>query len=64
MKKSLLATNPFLKDPAVRERSLARNVESSSAVEGICVKRDSSSGRFISTKSAKGPAKAVKKTSR
>jgi hypothetical protein len=64
MKKSLLATNPYLRDPAVRERSLARNVESSSAVEGIWVKRDATSGRFISTKSAKGLAKAVKKTSR
>jgi hypothetical protein len=47
MKKSLLETNPFLKDPATRNKSLARNVVSSSAVEGIRVKRDSASGRFV-----------------
>jgi hypothetical protein len=51
MKKTLLNTNPFLKDAAIRERSLARNIESSSAVEGIWVKRDAASGRFIASKS-------------
>ena len=50
MKKSLLATNPYLRDAAVRERTLTRNIESSSAVEGIFVKRDSSSGCFVATK--------------
>lgn len=60
MKKSLLNTNPYLKDAAIRERSLVRNVESSSAIEGILVKRDASSGRFISSKtSSTGKGKRV-----
>jgi hypothetical protein len=52
MKNSLLSTNPHLKDPAKRARTLARNVESSSAIEGIQVKRDSKTGRFDKTSSA------------
>jgi hypothetical protein len=48
MKKSLLETNPYLKDPATREKALARNVVSSSAIEGIWVKRDAKSGCFVS----------------
>lgn len=47
MKKPLLKTNPHLKDAAKRERALARNIESSSAVEGIRVKRDAASGQFV-----------------
>ncbi len=35
MKKSLIETNPFLKDPAKRRRMLERSVLSSSAIEGI-----------------------------
>jgi hypothetical protein len=61
MKKSLLATNPHLKDAATRERSLARNIESSSAVEGIWVKRDSATGRFCD-KPTDSSVKAAKKT--
>ncbi|MDD2337605.1 MAG: hypothetical protein PHD01_13630 [Geobacteraceae bacterium] len=48
MKKTLLETNPHLQDASKREKALARNVETSSAVEGIHVKRDAVSGRFIS----------------
>lgn len=48
MKKSLLKTNPHLHDASKREKALARNVETSSAVEGIRVKRDAVSGRFVS----------------
>jgi len=51
MKKSLLNTNPYLKDASDREQALARNIESSSAVEGIRVIRDTATGRFISCKS-------------
>ena len=51
MKNTLLATNPHLKNAAQREEALARNIESSSAVEGIRVKRDASTGRFISRES-------------
>ena len=35
MKKSLLETNPYLKDPAQRKRLLRRSLVSSFAVEGI-----------------------------
>jgi len=60
MKKSLLNTNLYLKDAAIRERSLVRNIESSSAIEGIWVKRDASSGRFIASKtSSTGKGKRV-----
>ncbi len=61
MKKSLLETNPYLKDTDSRERALARNIESSSAIEGIRVKRDAASGRFIGNKSDKASTIVVKK---
>lgn len=48
MKKSLLETNPYLKDPARRTIALARSIETSSAIEGILVTRDAKSGKFIS----------------
>lgn len=48
MKKSLLEMNPYLKDPAARNMALARNVVTSSAIEGIRVKRDVKSGCFVS----------------
>ena len=47
MKKSLLETNPYLKDPATRDKALARNVVSSSAIEDIHVSRDAKSGQFV-----------------
>ncbi|MBI1920263.1 MAG: hypothetical protein HYS23_04180 [Geobacter sp.] len=47
MKKSLLETNPYLKDASARTKALARNIETSSAIEGIRVKRDAESGRFV-----------------
>jgi hypothetical protein len=34
-KKSLIATNPYLKDPAEREAAIALNVATSSAIEGV-----------------------------
>ena len=37
MARSLAETNPFLKDPEARKRSIARSVTTSSAVEGIRV---------------------------
>lgn len=64
MKKTLLNTNPYLKDAATRERALARNIESSSAIEGIWVKRDATTGRFMATKPGKVPAQVVKKKAR
>jgi hypothetical protein len=47
MKKSLLKTNPYLKDGKKREEAMARNIETSSAIEGIWVKRDPKAGCFI-----------------
>ena len=35
MKKPLIETNPYLKDPAMRERLISRSVRSSCGVEGI-----------------------------
>jgi hypothetical protein len=61
MKKSLIETNPHLKDPAKRAQALARNVVSSSAIEGIRVTRNANSGRFVSTdKKTATPAKPAK----
>ena len=61
MKKSLLESNPYLKDVAKRTNALARNIETSSAIEGIWVKRDQKSGQFISQKkSVSSPGKAAK----
>lgn len=61
MKKSLLETNPYLKDTSKRTKALARNIETSSAIEGIRVKRDAESGRFVAqSKNLKVPAKSAK----
>jgi hypothetical protein len=38
MKKSLLETNPYLKDPAERKGLLGRSLVSSFAIEGIYLK--------------------------
>lgn len=40
MKKSLVETNPYLKDPAQRKRLLRRSVVSSFAVEGIVLEKE------------------------
>jgi hypothetical protein len=56
MKKTLLATNPHLKNAAQREEALARNIESSSAIEGIWVKRDATTGRFLDRNPANSAA--------
>lgn len=63
MKNSLLKTNPYLKDSKKREEAMARNIETSSAIEGIWVKRDPNAGCFVHTDSITVPAKA-KRTSR
>jgi len=42
MKKSLLETNPYLKDPEQRKRLLRRSLVSSFAVEGIKIKEEAS----------------------
>jgi hypothetical protein len=40
MKKSLLETNPYLKDPVKRKRLLRRSLVSSFAIEGIYLEED------------------------
>jgi len=40
MKKSLLETNPYLKDPAKRALLMRRSLVSSFAIEGIYLKED------------------------
>ena len=62
MKKTLLNSNPYLKDSAVRERTLTRNIVSSSAIEGIKVMRDATTGSFTSIKSSGIDIKSVKKS--
>jgi hypothetical protein len=62
MKNTLFNTNPYLKDPAVREHTLTRNIVSSSAVEGIKVKRDAKTGSFTSNKSSGIKTKSIKKS--
>ena len=39
-KKSLKETNPYLKDPLLREELILRSVISSSTVEGICPSKE------------------------
>ena len=41
MKKSLLETNPYLKDPVERKRLMRRSLVSSFAIEGIYLKEES-----------------------
>jgi hypothetical protein len=60
MKKSLFETNPHLQDLAKRTKALARNIETSSAIEGILVKRDAKTGQFISIKGKKLNSKGGK----
>ena len=40
MKKSLLETNPYLKDPELRRKMLDRSIISSSDIEGIHITED------------------------
>ena len=63
MKKTLLKNNPYLKDVSSRKRAMARNIESSSAVEGVWVKRDAASGRFVANEPEKDSTSVVKKKS-
>jgi hypothetical protein len=62
MKKSLLETNPYLKDPKKREEAMARNIETSSAIEDIWVKRDAKTGQFMHTNNI-NPLPKAKQTS-
>jgi len=50
MGKTLAQSNFYLRDSDRRLQSMARNIESSSAIEGIKLVRDVKTGRFVSKK--------------
>lgn len=54
MKKSLLETNPYLKDPAERKRLMRRSLVSSFAIEGICITEEDLE-RFEKEEAEKNP---------
>ncbi len=58
MSSKLSSANRYLRDPVLRERTVVRNVATSSAIEGIRApfKRDARSGVF-SLKSGPSPKK-------
>lgn len=47
MSKTLIHSNAYLKDTKKLNKSLDKNISSSSAVEGIRVERDARTGDFI-----------------
>jgi len=53
MKKSLLETNPYLKDPVLRRKLLDRSIISSSAIEEIHVTEEDLQ-RFREERASKG----------
>jgi len=55
MSKSLVQSNIHLRDADKRERAMARNIESSSAIEGIRLTRDAKTGRFVSRTKPSSP---------
>lgn len=60
-RKLLSNTNPYLRDPVQRERSVLKSVASSSAIEGIRAPfRDSASGK-LSPKSGKSASTRSKR---
>jgi hypothetical protein len=61
MSRKLLATNPYLRDPVQRERSVLKSVASSSAIEGIRAPFRDSSSSILSGKSGKSGAPRSKR---
>jgi hypothetical protein len=63
-KKSLLETNPYLKDPVKREAAIVINVATSSAIEGVSMsafsglpaaKKQTGKTRFATARSSRSP---------
>lgn len=50
MGKTLAKSNIHLRNSAARQSGMTRNIESSSAIEGVWVKRDAATGRFVDCK--------------
>lgn len=62
-KKSLLETNPYLKDPVERETRIVLNVATSSAIEGVSL--SAFSGFFTNEKNQTGKTgSAISRSSR
>jgi len=59
MSPKLTSTNPYLRDPATRERTVTRSVATSTAVEGVHApfKRSAVTGKFLDSKPAAIPKK-------
>jgi len=64
MGKTLANSNIHLRNSTTRQRSMARNIESSSAIEGVWVKRDAVTGRFVDRKSLSSKVKRTAETKR
>jgi len=60
MGKTLAQSNIYLRNADQRLRSMTRNIESSSAIEGIKLIRDANTGRFVSSEKNNSNPKATK----
>jgi hypothetical protein len=60
-KKSLIETNPYLKDPEMRKQLVKRSVRTSCAVEGIAATPDDTKTIKITRRTAKRIHKTKKK---
>lgn len=64
MGKTLAKSNIHLRNSTTRQRGMARNIESSSAIEGVWVKRDAATGRFVDSKSLSSKTTRITETKR
>ncbi|WP_321391371.1 hypothetical protein [uncultured Desulfuromusa sp.] len=64
MGKTLAKSNIHLRNSVTRQRSMSRNIESSSAIEGVWVKRDAATGRFVDRKSLSSKETRITETKR
>jgi len=64
MGKTLAKSNIHLRNSTTRQRGMARNIESSSAIEGVWVKRDAATGRFVDSKSLSSKTTGLTDTKR
>lgn len=67
MKKSLANSNPYLRNKSLKREMVKRFVSSSSAIEGIHIKRKSSSVKKASKKSSRsayGSSRRARSSSR
>ncbi len=60
-RKSLSSTNPYLRDPVQRERSVLKSVASSSAIEGIHAPFRDSVSKKLPPKSGKSGTTRTKR---